>query len=971
MRALLAASLLFLGGFCSVLASGNQTSALESARDDLQHGRYPEARKGFETLIESADADKRGAAVVGLSETLAATGELTEATAAVKQAVQDAPTPLLWARLGELQFLSGDFEAARESAETALKQDTDQLRARLVLAHVNRETGRLDEALDGYRWFVRYYNREQPKDAQTLRLVAEGSLEYARWKRVSSVFHFVVNTLCPDALKADPDDWQTYLLSGDLLLEKYNQSQARSEFEAALKINPEAAEAHAALARAALQDVDVEKATAHAARALAINPQQLDALRVRAEVEFDLGNLKAAERLCEQALKVRPTDQGALAVSAAIALAEDGLPEIERFESLLAGDSKSSATHSKPASRFEKLLSELVNRNPSPGVFLDDLGMLLESRRKYAHAERLYAAALDVMPQLASPRTNLGLLYMRIGRVDEAQQILDEAFKADPFHVRVSNMRKVIGVLQGYEVIRTEHFIIRVDASDKLLGEYMADYLEEVHDELSEQYGYTPPTPTQFEVYSSAKGQSAHQWFSARMIGLPWIQTIGASTGRIVALASPNATEKPYHWARVLRHEYVHILTLQQTDFNIPHWYTEALATRTEGLKMPDEWKELLLKRVPSGDVFTLSTVNSGFQRPDGPDDWDMAYCQSRQYAQFLEDNWGAESLTKLLHAYRDGLETEEAILQATGLSVEEFEARYREHLNVLVREIRRSQAEPTIDVAAARAAYEADDRNPTLAGRVAYALLEAGENELARQAAEETRVAAPREPFATAVLARLAVDEGDSAEAVRLLSEAHMPDTPHPVTLAMFAEQCFNGKDYDRAAELYDLGVQQFPLEDKFWKGLTVTYLARKTDGDDDLLRPILEELSEREAENTGVRRKLAQIALARNDFEDAHDWAREVLFVDLEDADAHAMLGRALWGLGKSEQSRREFELALEYDGSQETAHLGLARIEQSAGNFAAAVKHVREVLNRNDSHAEAQQLLRDLQGRTAGEQ
>ena len=38
--------------------------------------------------------------------------------------------------------------------------------------------------------------------------------------------------------------------------------------------------------------------------------------------------------------------------------------------------------------------------------------------------------------------------------------------------------------------------------------------------------------------------------------------------------------------------------------------------------------------------------------------------------------------------------------------------------------------------------------------------------------------------------------------------------------------------------------------------------------------------------AENIAVRRKLAQLALQRGDHREALAWAREVLFVDLEDA-------------------------------------------------------------------------------------
>jgi len=98
------------------------------------------------------------------------------------------------------------------------------------------------------------------------------------------------------------------------------------------------------------------------------------------------------------------------------------------------------------------------------------------------------------MPQLSGPKVSLGMLYMQMGKTDLAQQTLDEAFKSDPYHVRVSNMRKVLGVLESYGAIVTEHFVIRYDSkADYILGRYMSDYLEEIYPELVKQFGYEPP----------------------------------------------------------------------------------------------------------------------------------------------------------------------------------------------------------------------------------------------------------------------------------------------------------------------------------------------------------------------------------------------------------------------------------------------------------------------------------------------
>ncbi|MCA9056654.1 MAG: tetratricopeptide repeat protein, partial [Planctomycetaceae bacterium] len=415
-------------------------------------------------------------------------------------------------------------------------------------------------------------------------------------------------------------------------------------------------------------------------------------------------------------------------------------------------------------------------RNPKPGVYFNRLGELCDSRRKQELAAICYRAAIELMPQLPESRTNLGLLAMRTGRIDEAEKLLDKAFQADPFHLRVSNLRKVLGVLKGYDTFRTEHFVLRVDASDRMLAEYMADYLEEVHGELSDFFGFTPPTPTQVEIYSSAQGQTAHEWFSARMIGLPWIQTIGASTGTIVAMASPQAVDEPYHWGRVLRHEYSHILTLQQTNFEVPHWYTEALAVRAEGTVLTAEWMKLLETRVHQGELFTLRTIDSGFRQPASGDDWTMAYCQSWLYARFIEERWGAGKLLELLDAYRRGLTTGPAIEAALATSEAEFERSFASYLTELAAEIGRCRTTLDIEPAKALAEYTGSPRDATLAGRCAYVQQQAGNAEEARRIAEAGLQLRPGEPLCTTVLAAQLDDAGEVERADALLAKAYDP---------------------------------------------------------------------------------------------------------------------------------------------------------------------------------------------------
>ena len=121
-------------------------------------------------------------------------------------------------------------------------------------------------------------------------------MQYARWNHNTQIFHFVVNTLCPDALKNDANAWEAHLISGSLLLEKYNREQAVPELEQALAINPRAADAIVLLGQDALDQNDSDKAEAKAAEALRINPRLPAALQLKADVYFIVRTHRGARR---------------------------------------------------------------------------------------------------------------------------------------------------------------------------------------------------------------------------------------------------------------------------------------------------------------------------------------------------------------------------------------------------------------------------------------------------------------------------------------------------------------------------------------------------------------------------------------------------------------------------------------------------------------------------------------------------
>jgi cellulose synthase operon protein C len=245
----------------SIFAADTAKDLLAKAQAHLAKGHYEEAE---ETFRKAADAKADAVAVsVGISRTRQAVGAWEDAEKVVVEAIKNqSGQPRLLARLSEVQLARGRLADAEKSAEAAVGASPDNAAARLVLAEVYAQTGRFPEANAAYRWFIRFYNAHQPEDAATLLLVAHGSVQYASWNHNTQIFHFVVNTLCPDALKNDATAWEAHLISGSLLLEKYNREQAVPELEQALAINPRAAEAIVLLGQDALDNNELDKAEA-------------------------------------------------------------------------------------------------------------------------------------------------------------------------------------------------------------------------------------------------------------------------------------------------------------------------------------------------------------------------------------------------------------------------------------------------------------------------------------------------------------------------------------------------------------------------------------------------------------------------------------------------------------------------------------------------------------------------------------
>ena len=272
--------------------------------------------------------------------------------------------------------------------------------------------------------------------------------------------------------------------------------------------------------------------------------------------------------------------------------------------------------------------------NPTCALYYRTLGNAMSGIRQYTASERALLQAIEYEPTNANARTELGLMYMQWGREGKARDALEAAWNLDPFNQRSKFTLDLLDSLERFERHETEHFIIRFDSTrDPVMGAFIADYMEEIHEQVTEDFETTLAEKTIIELFPTQRS------FAVRITGNPWIHTIGACTGRVIALASPRQSADltgRYDIARVLKHEFTHTVTLAATNNRIPHWFTEGLAVSEEDAPRAFPWMEQLADAARRDTLFTLESIDWGFIRPKRPGDRQMAYAQSEWMCEYI-----------------------------------------------------------------------------------------------------------------------------------------------------------------------------------------------------------------------------------------------------------------------------------------------------------------------------------------------
>ena len=479
--------------------------------------------------------------------------------------------------------------------------------------------------------------------------------------------------------------------------------------------------------------------------------------------------------------------------------------------------------------------------------------------------------------------------------------MLKKGFKADEFNIRVYNSLAVLDHLEKYATIKTEHFVIRFDAKhDKVMGNFLEKYLEDIYNEYADKFQYRPKGPFYIEVFKT------HEMFSGRVVALPDLHTIGACTGPVVGMVSPSkVVNKPFNWVRVIRHELVHVFNLDQTSYKVPHWLTEGLAVTLEGSVPPPAWHNLLADRMRLGELLNLDTIMLGFARPRSPDEWQLAYLQSQLYVAYAVKTHGEKSVGRLLAAYAEGLETGAVLQKALGVSKADFEKGYREFLKERVKQGGPALTRRAMSLKQLEEAHAKDPDDADVAAQLADRFYTQGKKDQAKELAEKVLRAKGQHPLAAAVKALILIESGSPDLAAALLNQNVDDKTTEPKALKLMAKIQMQNKKFDDAAKTLEQGRAGNPNDPTWLEALATVYKENK--GDEAKLADVFKEIVKQDPDDLTLRRKLARSLLSQGKFADAEVYARQVLEIDVLDVEGQNALLEALTGQNKDEEVRQ----------------------------------------------------------------
>ena len=604
---------------------------------------------------------------------------------------------------------------------------------------------------------------------------------------------------------------------GEMFLRRMQPADAADSFRTALAADANWVRAHVGLARAFVgSEPKAAEASLEAARALAPDHPDvwLFVAERRLETEDYAGTVEALDRVA----KARPGTIDEAAVRAALAYQSD-------------------------AAAVEQALARVRAIDPRSAAGLLAVGAQAARAYRFAEAEAWARKAVALDQDDALAHHDLGLYLLRTGGEAEARVALELSWNLDKSNRVTKNLLDMLDQLEKFESTPIGDMVLKAAPEEfPVLKVYAVPLLQEAYDKFKATYGFTPEGPILVEIFPR------HDDFAVRTIGLPGITgALGACFGRVVGMDSPRARNRPgeFSWQATAWHEMAHVFSLQASDYRVPRWLTEGISVFEEHRRQPAWGRELALQYAHAlgrNKTFGVKGLPQAFKNPEN---FALAYFEASLVVEHLVELNGDQGLRTLLKAYAERLSDSDAFARAFGKSVDEVEASFKTFVETRYGALREALKEPPRQVEAddleglkARAAAAPGNYISQLT--LGQALFAAREMAGARAALERAAQLAPPatgDGSPRGLLARIAIDAGDSARALTELRALLEHDHSNIAAARQLATLAVQARD----AETEEFALQVIADIDPF-DGDVHTRLGRRLMGKGQTARALIE---------------------------------------------------------------------------------------------------------------------------------
>jgi len=780
----------------------------------------------------------------------------------VQNASAQRPAPTEPLERARIAILHGQYAEA-EALLTPLASRTNPNDAALELGLLLQQLGR---RADADRWL----------DAIASTPRATSVADFVRIGRAAHALGDIrlANEAFQDAADKAPQDAPLNIAWGRLFLERHNPAEAAKSFQIVIDRDPKSAVARAGLAEVLAEETPPAALKA-ALLALELDASYVPAHLLVAELMLDRGERDEARKSIERALEVNPSSLDAHALRAAIAYLEGKLDE------------------------FQSEVTFVQKINPRSGESHRMAGDLAARNYRFDEAVTLARQAIALDPGNVNAHADLGMHLLRTGDEPAARRSLELAFKSDPYDQVTFNLLNLLDTLDTFETIREGSVMLRLHKDEAaVMREYAMPLAQQALSTLSARYQFKVQGPILIEIFPK------HDDFAVRLLGLPgMIGALGACFGRVVAMDSPRARPPgTFNWGATLWHELAHVITLQMSNQRVPRWLTEGVSVFEEKRAAPEWGREMevtFAQALQNKKTLSLKDLNAGFTDPETIS---LAYYEASLLVEHIVNTYGEAALHKLLRAYGEGVEGEEALKRGLGVSLDQLQTAFDGTLDKIFK--------------------------PLMAALEPPAGLKAAMTDLDRAA--ELVKTSPDSFLAQLAHGRLLRDAGKLDEAMSALGKAAVlvpmatgKDSPH----AMMAEIALSQKNPTRAIAELEALVQHDHTDIESARQL-VTLLSDSPDRG--RLTAAYEKVVAIDPFDSTAHVALGRLLIERQDYPKAIRELRAALAAGPADrAAVHCDLAEAYLAAKQPDQAKRQTLAALEIAPSYERAQTLLLRL------------------------------------------